>query len=147
MAKGILIYAQRDRQGQVLNVVLELACVAQKLDKKLNNCEISAFLIGDDTKLEENKKILSQNGFDKVYIATAKDLKDYNTDYYSSIALNLIKEVEPEIVLIGATTQGRDLAPVISSTLNTGLTADCTELDINEKGQLAATRPTFGGNI
>lgn len=147
MAKGILIYAQRDRQGQVLNVVLELACVAQKLAKKLNNCEISAFLIGDDTKLEENKKILSQNGFDKVYIATAKDLKDYNTDYYSSIALNLIKEVEPEIVLIGATTQGRDLAPVISSTLNTGLTADCTELDINEKGQLAATRPTFGGNL
>ena len=147
MAKGILIYAQTDRHGKVLNVVLELACVAQNLSKKLDNCEISAFLIGNDANLEENKKILSQNGFDKVYIATSEDLKDYNTDYYSNLAIKLIKDVGPEIVLIGATTQGRDLAPVISSTLNTGLTADCTALDINDKGQLAATRPTFGGNL
>ena len=147
MAKGILIYAQTDRNGKVLNVVLELACVAQKLSKKLENCEISAFLIGNGTNLDENKAILSQNGFDKVFIAKAENLKDYNTDYYSHIALEIIKNLEPEIVLIGATTQGRDLAPVISSTLKTGLTADCTELDINEKGQLAATRPTFGGNL
>ena len=147
MAKGILIYAQTDRQGKVLNVVLELACVAQNLSKKLGNCEISAILIGDDVNLEENKVLLSQNGFDKVYIATSEDLKDYNTEYYSNVALKIIKDIEPEIVLVGATTQGRDLAPVISSTLNTGLTADCTVLDINEKGQLAATRPTFGGNL
>lgn len=147
MAKGILIYAQTDRQNKVLNVVLELACAAQNLSKKLEICEISAILIGDDANLEENKVLLSQNGFDKVYIATSSDLKDYNTDYYSNVALNLIKDIEPKIVLIGATTQGRDLAPVISSTLNTGLTADCTALDINEKGQLAATRPTFGGNL
>ena len=147
MAKGILIYAQTDRQGKVLNVVLELACVAQNLSKKLDNCEISAFLIGNGANLEENKAVLRQNGFDKVYIATSEDLKDYNTDYYSSVALKIIKDIEPEIVLVGATTQGRDLAPVISSTLNTGLTADCTALDINDKGQLAATRPTFGGNL
>lgn len=147
MAKGILIYAQTDRQGKILNVVLELACVAQNLSKKLDNCEISAFLIGNATNLEENKNILSQNGFDKVYIATSDELKDYNTDYYSNIAIKLIKEVEPEIVLVGATTQGRDLAPVISSTIDTGLTADCTALDINEKGKLVATRPTFGGNL
>lgn len=147
MAKGILIYAQTDRQGKILNVVLELACVAQNLSKKLDNCEISAFLIGNATNLEENKNILSQNGFDKVYIATSDELKDYSTDYYSNIAIKLIKDIEPEIVLVGATTQGRDLAPVISSTLNTGLTADCTALDINEKGKLVATRPTFGGNL
>lgn len=147
MAKGILIYAQTDRVGKILNVVLELACVAQDLSKKLDNCEVSAFLIGDEKNLEENKNILKQNGFDKVYIANSKELKVYNTDYYSKIALKIIKDMEPEIVLIGATTQGRDLAPVISSTLNTGLTADCTALDINEKGQLASTRPTFGGNL
>lgn len=116
MARGILIYAQTDRQGKVLNVVLELACVAQNLAKKLDNCEISAFLIGNGANLEENKKLLSQNGFDKVYVATSQDLKDYNTDYYSNIAIKLIKDIEPEIVLVGATTQGRDLAPVISST-------------------------------
>lgn len=147
MAKGILIYAQTDRQGKVLNVVLELACVAQNLSKKLDNCEVSAFLISDGANLEENKAVLSQNGFDKVYIAISENLKDYNTDYYSSVALKIIKDIEPEIVLVGATTQGRDIAPVISSTLNTGLTADCTALDINDKGQLAATRPTFGGNL
>lgn len=147
MAKGILIYAQTDRVGKILNVVLELACVAQDLSKKLDNCEVSAFLIGDEKNLEENKNILKQNGFDKVYIANSKELKVYNTDYHSKIALKIIKDMEPEIVLIGATTQGRDLAPVISSTLNTGLTADCTALDINEKGQLASTRPTFGGNL
>lgn len=147
MAKGILIYAQTDRQGKVLNVVLELACVAQNLSKKLDDCEISAFIIGEGANIEENKKILSQNGFDKVYIANSPELKNYSTDYYSNIAISLIKEIEPEIVLVGATTQGRDLAPVISSTLNTGLTADCTALDINDNGQLAATRPTFGGNL
>lgn len=147
MAKGILIYAQTDREGKVLNVVLELACVAQKLSKKLNSCEISALLIGSGENLDKNKIILSQNGIDKVYIATSEELKNYNTDYYSNIALKIIKDIEPEIVLVGATTQGRDLAPIISSTLNTGLTADCTALDINEKGQLSATRPTFGGSL
>ena len=59
----------------------------------------------------------------------------------------LINEIKPSIMLIGATTQGRDIAPRISTALNTGLTADCTELDINEKGMLASTRPTFGGNL
>lgn len=147
MAKGILIYAQTDRNGVLQNVVLELANSAQKLSEKLDNCEICAFLFTDGTNLEENKEILSENGFDKVYVAYSKEFKQYSTDYYSKIAINLIKEVEPEIVLIGATTQGRDLAPVISSSLNTGLTADCTSLDINEKRQLAATRPTFGGNL
>ena len=61
--------------------------------------------------------------------------------------IDLVKEISPEIMLIGATNQGRDLAPRISSALHTGLTADCTDLDINEKSQLAATRPTFGGQL
>lgn len=147
MAKGILIYAQTDRNGVLQNVVLELANAAQDLSKKLENCEVSAFLFTDGTNLDENKNILSKNGFDKVYIANSPELKQYSTDFYSDIAIKLIKEIDPEIVLIGATTQGRDLAPVISSSLNTGLTADCTKLDINEKGQLASTRPTFGGNL
>lgn len=147
MAKGILIYAQTDRNGVLQNVVLELANAAQDLSKKLENCEVSAFLFTDGTNLDENKNILSKSGFDKVYIANSPELKQYSTDFYSDIAIKLIKKIDPEIVLIGATTQGRDLAPVISSSLNTGLTADCTKLDINEKGQLASTRPTFGGNL
>lgn len=147
MASGILIYAQTDRNDVLQNVVLELANSAQELSKKLNNCEVSALLITDGTNLDENKNILSKNGFDKIYIAKSPEFKNYSTDFYSNVAINLIKEIEPEIVLIGATTQGRDLAPVISSSLNTGLTADCTKLDINENGKLASTRPTFGGNL
>ena len=63
------------------------------------------------------------------------------------MAIDVIKEIKPEIILIGATSQGRDLAPRVSSSLHTGLTADCTALDVNEKGQLMATRPTFGGKL
>jgi electron transfer flavoprotein alpha subunit len=147
MPNGILIYAQTDRSGRLQNVVFELANVALEMSKKLNNCEISAFLFTDGNNLDENKNLLSKNGFDKVYIANSLDFKNYSTDVYSTISVNLIKEIEPQIVLLGATTEGRDLAPVISSSLSTGLTADCTHLDINEKGQLIATRPTFGGNL
>ena len=147
MAKGILIYAQTDRNGILQNVVLELAKTAQDLSQKLDNCEINAILFTDGTNLEENKNILSKNGFNKVYIANSPKLKQYSTEYYSKITVDLIKNITPEIFLIGATTQGRELAPVVATTLNTGLTADCTKLDINEKGQLASTRPTFGGNL
>ena len=147
MAKGILIYVQTDRKGILQNVVLELANTAQKLSKKLDNCDINAILFTDGTNLEQNKEILSKNGFNKVFVAKSDIFKQYSTENYSKITIDLIKETEPEIFLIGATTQGRELAPVIATNLNTGLTADCTKLDINEKGQLAATRPTFGGNL
>lgn len=147
MTKEILIYAQIDRENKILDVVFELAYCADFLAKKLENCKISALLISDENNLSQNKQILMKNGFDKVYLATSSDLKNYNAEYYSHIATNLIEKEQPEIVLIGATTQGRELAPIISSKLNTGLTADCTNLDINENGKLAATRPTFGGNL
>ena len=147
MAKGILIYAQTDRNGILQNVVLELANTAQSLSAKLDNCEVNAILFSDGANLEKNKEILSKNGFNKVFIANSPDLKQYSTEYYSKIIIDLIKNIEPEIFLIGATTQGRELAPVVATSLNTGLTADCTKLDINEKGQLASTRPTFGGNL
>ena len=147
MSKEILIYAQTDRKNKIINVVLELANKAQDLANKLENCIISALLITDKEHLMSNKQVLKENGFDKVYISTNQNLQEYNTQLYSHIAINLINQINPEIVLIGATTQGRELAPVISSQLNTGLTADCTDLDINENKKLVATRPTFGGNL
>ena len=147
MSREILIYAQTDRNNELLKVVSELYCAAESLAKKLDDCLISALLIGDERNLEQNKIVLKQNGFDKVYIATNKELKNYDTKYYSQIAINLVQDIKPEIILIGATVQGREFAPVISSKLNTGLTADCTSLDINDDGKLVATRPTFGGNL
>lgn len=145
--KGILIYAELTREGNLTPVVLELANAAQELSKKINNEEVSALIITKTGDIEKAKNELKNNGFDKVYIVQDDRLANYSTEYFSKIAIDVIKDIKPQIVLIGATTQGRDIAPRISSNLNTGLTADCTHLDINEKGQLAATRPTFGGNL
>lgn len=142
--KGILIYAEFTRDGELAPVVLELANAAQNLSKKLGGVEVNALVISSHFTAHD---LFKNNGFDKVYLVQDERLKNYSNEYYSKIAIDVIKNVKPEIVLIGATTQGRDLAPRISSTLNTGLTADCTHLDINEKNQLAATRPTFGGNL
>lgn len=143
--KGILIYAEVTRKGELAPVVLELANAAQDLAQKLGGVEVNALTIGSQFSVD--KSLFTNNGFDKVYVVTDERLKDYSTEYYSKIAIDVINEIKPAIVLIGATTQGRDIAPRISSALNTGLTADCTSLDINEKGMLAATRPTFGGNL
>lgn len=140
--KGILIYGEITREGELAPVVLELANAAHDLSQKLGGVEVNALVITSSFTLHD-----SFSCFDKVYVVQDERLKDYSTEYYSKIALDLIKDVKPAIVLIGATTQGRDIAPRISSALNTGLTADCTSLDINEKGQLASTRPTFGGNL
>jgi len=145
--KGILIYAEATREGELAPVVLELANTAQELSQKLDGCEVSALVITNTDNLDAIKSELKYNGFDKAYIAKDERLTEYSTAFYSKIAIDVIKDIKPEIVLIGASTQGRDIAPRISSSLNTGLTADCTQLDINEKGMLAATRPTFGGNL
>ena len=142
--KEILIYIELSRKGMPVPVVFELANKAQEISKKLDNCEVNALLITSKLEICEQMK---KTPFNKVYVVSDEQLKDYNNEYYSKIAIDAIKAINPQIVLVGATTQGRDLTPRISSALNTGLTADCTGLDINEKGQLAATRPTFGGNL
>lgn len=143
--KEILIYAEITRQGELAPVVLELANAAQDLAQKLGGVEVNALTI--TSQFNVDRSLFANNGFDKVFVVQDERLKDYSTEYYSKIAIDVINEVKPAIVLIGATTQGRDIAPRISSALNTGLTADCTGLDINEKGMLAATRPTFGGGL
>lgn len=143
--KGILIYAEITREGELAPVVLELANAAQDLAQKLGGVEVNALAIASQFSVD--KSLFTNNGFDKVFVVQDERLKDYSTEYYSKIAIDVINKTKPAIVLIGATTQGRDIAPRISSALDTGLTADCTSLDINEKGMLAATRPTFGGNL
>lgn len=143
--KGILIYAQITREKKLLDVVLELASEAQKLSEKLNGEQINAVLLTDGENLEDLKTSLKV--FDKVYVLKNEKFSNYSTELYTKSIVDLIKEIKPSIFLIGATTQGRDLAPRIASSLNTGLTADCTKLDINEKFQLCATRPTFGGKL
>lgn len=144
---GILIYAQITRDNYIHPVFFELLSKAKNLSKKLNNCKVNAVIFTTPNQINSFKESFQNMGVDKVYYFENEVFKDYSTDYYSKLIVNLVGIIKPEILLIGATNQGRDLAPRVSGALNTGLTADCTELDINEKGQLAATRPTFGGQL
>ncbi len=144
---NIMLYAEVTKENYLHTVVFELAYKAQELAKKLDNASVSALLICKTGLAENFKEAFINSGFDFVYIAESNRLTHYSTELYSKIAVDIIREAKPDIILVGATTQGRDLAPRISSSLHTGLTADCIGLDINEKGQLAATRPTFGGKL
>ena len=145
--KEILLYAEITRSKYIHTVFFELAQKALELAEKLGGCKISALLFTEPNQLENFKDGFFKSGIDKVYVFEHEKFGTYNTDLYSKLAIELVNEIKPEIMLIGATNEGRDLAPRISSALHTGLTADCTDLDINEKGQLAATRPTFGGKL
>lgn len=144
---NIMIWAEVTRENYLHTVVFELANKAQELASKLENAQISAMLICKTGLSDNFKEAFINSGFDKVYISENDRFTYYSTELYCKTALDIIKEVNPNIILIGATTQGRDIAPRIAASLHTGLTADCTALDINEKGQLAATRPTFGGKL
>ncbi|MBO6087240.1 electron transfer flavoprotein subunit alpha/FixB family protein [bacterium] len=145
--KNVLIYAEVTPDNYVHTVTFELANKALELAGKFDNAQISALLICKNGLAEKYKEAFINSGFDKVYVAENDRFTHYSTELFAKTAIDILNEVKPDIFLIGATIQGRDLAPRISTSLHTGLTADCTRLDINEKGQLAATRPTFGGQL
>lgn len=144
---GILIYAQLTRENYVHTVVFELIDKAKELAKKLGGVEVNVVLFSTPSLIEEYKEAFRNKGVNKVFYFEDEKFAQYSTEYYSKLIVDLVGVIKPEIMLIGATNQGRDLAPRISGALGTGLTADCTGLDINDKGQLAATRPTFGGQL
>lgn len=147
MSKKILIFAEVTRENYIHTVFFELAHKAQELAKKLDEAEVCALLISRSGLAKEYQEAFKNSGIDKIYVLEDERFAEYYTEFFSKAAVDAIREIQPEIFLIGATNQGRDLAPRISTALHTGLTADCTGLDINEKGQLAATRPTFGGQL
>ena len=144
---GICIFAQRNIHDELEGVTLELIGVARQLADKLENKAISVVLPIGNQDYKHFIDELSWAGANKIYIVQDERLHHYSTEYYSKAIIDTVLQKKPEILLIGATANGRDLGPRISSFLNTGLTADCTGLDINEEGKLAATRPTFGGNL
>lgn len=144
---GILIYAQLTRENYIHTVFFELLDKAKELAKKLGSVDVNAVIFTTPGLIDEYKESFRNKGVNKVFYFEDNKLKDYSTEYYSKLMVDLVGVIKPEILLIGATNQGRDLAPRVSSALATGLTADCIDLDINEKGQLAATRPTFGGQL
>lgn len=139
----VLIFAEQ-RNNKIARVVLELLGKAKELADKLN-VKTAAILLTD--KNNGLSKELISYGADKVYLAESSLLKNYQTDLYTKAISEHIQKTKPQIILYGATHIGRDLAPRIAQRINTGLTADCTGLDITEDNLLLQTRPAFGGNI
>lgn len=140
---GVLAFIEVNNE-EVKPVGLEMLGAARRLaDKLQENC--SAVVLG--ARAEEVRDILSEYGADKIYIAEHEALKSYNTEIYTNIMVGIISTYKPSIVLFGATHLGRDLAPRIAARIDTGLTADCTGLDIDKEGHLLQIRPTFGGDI
>lgn len=144
---GILIYAQLTRENYIHTVFFELVDKAKELSEKLGGVDVNAVIFTTKGLIDNYKEAFRNRGVNKVFYFGDDEFSNYSTEFYSKSIVDLVGVIKPEILLIGATNQGRDLAPRISSALHTGLTADCTGLDINEKGLLAATRPTFGGQL
>jgi len=141
---GIMVIAEQ-RDGEIDHSTLELLGEARRL-AEADGSEVSAVLLTE--KAGEWPARLTSYGADIVYLAEDSQLKHFRTEPFSRIVENLIVEKKPAVVLAAATTTGRDLMPRIAKNLNTGLTADCTELTIDPKtGGLLQTRPAFGGNI
>jgi electron transfer flavoprotein alpha subunit len=145
--KGIWVIAEKTQSNKLAGVSLELVGAAKQLATQLSGEDVCALLISGDDDVSPQIKELSEAGADKIYLIQDSCFSEYSTELYSKAISDAISLKKPSIVLVGATTTGRDFAPRVSSRLNTGLTADCTELGINEKGLLAATRPTFGGSL
>lgn len=142
--KGVWVFAEQ-REGVLMSTVAELLGEGRKLADKLG-VELSAVLLGYG--VENLADELGAYGADRVILADSVLLKDYNTEAYAKVIVDLVHERMPEIILIGATNIGRDLGPRLSARLYTGLTADCTALDIDpETKGLLQTRPAFGGNV
>ena len=144
MSKDVYVIAEQ-RDGKIQKVSVELVGEATKLAKDLGE-KVVAVLLGSN--VTDKAQELIQYGADKVVVVDDPMLEKYATEPYAKAVTAVIKELEPEIVLYGATSIGRDLAPRVSARVHTGLTADCTKLAINEETKLLhMTRPAFGGNI
>jgi electron transfer flavoprotein alpha subunit len=144
--KGVWVFIEYEH-GAVHPVSLELLGEGRKLADKLG-VELSAVLLGGDSYgLRQAATSCFEHGADVSYVAQSPVLVDYRNEPYTAVMTELVQQYKPEILLLGATTLGRDLAGAVGTTLRTGLTADCTALAIDDERSLAATRPTFGGSL
>ena len=141
--KNVYVFVEQ-REGVIQNVGLELLGKARELADALNE-KVYAMLLGHDLTTQAQECIAY--GADTVLRVDAPELATYVTEPYAQAIYQIIRDNKPSIVLIGATTIGRDLGPRLSARVETGLTADCTGLEISEDRGLLMTRPAFGGNL
>lgn len=152
--KGVFVFAQQV-DNKLSGIALELVGKGKDLAKDLGT-EVTAVLVGSGVKDLADE--LAAYGADKVILVDDPELKEYRTEPYAHALSSVIEKYKPEIFLVGATAIGRDLGPRVSARIHTGLTADCTQLDIGDfpinpipgkeqlHNQLLMTRPAFGGN-
>ncbi len=141
--KGVWVFAEQ-RDGRLLDAGLEILGEGRKIADKLEQ-ELAAVLLGHNvTSLVDE---LSAYGADKAYLADAPVLEVYRNDAYSLVMEALINQYKPAIFLIGGTRIGMDLAPRVAAKVNTGLSAHCVGLDVDEGGCLRAQVPAFGGSV
>ncbi len=144
VSKGVMIYAEMS-QGKLHKVAVELLGKAQELAAQLSE-PVYAVIVGSG--LDEAVTELINRGADKVFVYDHPDLKQFRDDPYSDLLAKCCREEDPSIFLVGATSIGRSMGPKVAAKLKTGLTADCTSLDIDpETRLLQQTRPAYGGNI
>ena len=139
---GVLVFGEQD--GKISEVVYELLGKGKELADKLEE-KLECVILG--SKMEADVKEIVTYGVNKVYFYDCSVFAKFRDDPYVDIITEFVKEIKPSIFLIGATSIGRSIAPRIATKLRTGLTADCTGLDIDSEGNLLQTRPTFGGNV
>ncbi len=152
--KGVFVFAQQV-DNKLSGIALELVGKGKDLAKDLGT-EVTAVLVGSGVKDLADE--LAAYGADKVILVDDPELKEYRTEPYAHALASVIEKYKPEIFLVGATAIGRDLGPRVSARIHTGLTADCTQLEIGDfpinpvpgkeqlHNQLLMTRPAFGGN-
>jgi len=144
--KHVWVFVELER-GVVHPVSWELMGEGRKLADKLGVQLAAAVLGGPGAAVKAAVSDAFAYGADVAYVAASPVLSDYRNESYTRCMTELVNTYKPEILLLGATTLGRDLAGSVATTLLTGLTADCTELAVDADGSLAATRPTFGGSL
>lgn len=142
--KDVLVFIEQ-RDGKIEKVSKELVCKGREIANTLGSKCKGALLIDE---VNDDLNELFHWGLDELYVVKHKSLGEFMTEPYAKAVTHICKEHKPEVVFFGATSIGRDLAPRVSSRMDTGLTADCTSLAVDEEtNNLMMTRPAFGGNI
>lgn len=145
ITKDLWVFVETNQDGSAKNVGIELLTPGKRMAKKQGGA-LTAIVIGNH--VDEAVKAATEHGADKVIVVEGPEYEHYSTDAYAGAVCSLVEKYGPTSMLIGATNNGRDLGPRVSCRLKTGLTADCTALDIDEEtGNVAWTRPAFGGNL
>ncbi len=142
--KDVMVFCEQ-REGHIEKVSKELVSKGRELADELG-CSVRALVLGYNMKDDLNALI--HLGADEVILLDEKELEIYMTEPYAKAMVSVVEDRKPDVILVGASTIGRDLAPRVSARINTGLTADCTKLEVDAETQnLLMTRPAFGGNI